>query len=69
MHAVCVEETNRAARDATASQTAARWLTSAAYATEAGLPRAPARGTRGYWLTARRTDADTWRAKMHGIYA
>ena len=64
MHAVCVEETTRAARDATASQTAARWLTSAAYATEAGLPRAPARGTRGYWLTAQRTIVDTWRARI-----
>ena len=51
MHAVCVEGTARAVRDVTASQTAARPLTSAAYATEAESPRAPAIAT-GCWTNA-----------------
>ena len=52
MHVVCAEGTARAARDATVSQTAARPLTSAAYATEAGSPRAPAAATETCWTNA-----------------
>ena len=52
MHAVCVEGTARAVRGVTASQTAARPLTSAAYATEAESPRAPAIATDTCWTNA-----------------
>ena len=52
MHAVCAEGTARAARGATASQTAARPLTSVAYATEAESPRAPATAPETCWTNA-----------------
>ena len=52
MHAVCAEGTARAAQGVTASQTAARLLTSAAYATEAESPRAPAAVTETCWTNA-----------------
>ena len=49
MHVVRAEGTARAAQGVTASQTAARPLTSAAYATEAESPRAPAAVTKTCW--------------------
>ena len=52
MHVVCVEGTARAARDVTASQIAGRPLTSAAYATEAESPRAPATAPETCWTNA-----------------
>jgi len=52
MHAVCVEGTARAVRGVTASQTAARPLISAAYATEAESPRAPATAQEKCWTNA-----------------
>ena len=52
MHAVCAAGTARAAQGVTASQTAARPLTSAAYATEAESPRAPATAQETCWTNA-----------------
>ena len=52
MHVVRAEGTVRAAQGVTASQTAARWLTSAEYATEAESPRAPATATETCWTNA-----------------
>jgi len=52
MHAVCAEGTARAAQGVTASQIAGRPLTSAAYATEAESPRAPATATETCWTNA-----------------
>ena len=52
MHVVRAEGTARAAQGVTASQTAARWLTSAACATEAESPRAPAIATETCWTNA-----------------
>ena len=47
-----VEGTTRAARDATALQTAARSWTSVAYATEVESPRAPVTATETCWTNA-----------------
>ena len=52
MHAERAEGTARAAQGVTASQTAARPLTSAAYATEAESPRAPATAPETCWTNA-----------------
>jgi hypothetical protein len=55
MHAERAEGTARAAQGSegvTASQTAARPLTSAEYATEAESPRAPATATETCWTNA-----------------
>ena len=52
MHAVCAAGTARAARGVTASQTAARPLTSAEYATEPESPRAPAAAQETCWTNA-----------------
>jgi len=52
MRAGRAEGTARAARGATAWQTAARSSTPAACATEAGSPRAPATATATCWMNA-----------------
>ena len=52
MHVVRAEGTARAAQGVTASQTAARPLTSAEYATEAESPRAPATAPETCWTNA-----------------
>jgi len=52
MHAERAEGTARAAQGVTVSQTAARPLTSAAYATEAASPRAPAIVQETCWTNA-----------------
>ena len=52
MHAERAEGTARAARGVTASQIAGRSLTSAAYATEAESPRAPATAQETFWTNA-----------------
>ena len=52
MHVVSAEGTARAAQGVTASQTAARPLTSAEYATEPESLRAPATATETCWTNA-----------------
>ena len=52
MHVVRAEGTARAAQGVTASQTAARPLTSAEYATEPESPRAPAAAPETCWTNA-----------------